>query len=419
MNLEFSKSLKTVDDKYVISLRVPAKEVLGLREKIAAEMAKVAVVPGFRPGKVTTDVIKQKFNKEINVDLAADLAAHIALKAADALNIRAGFRPKVAASSMPTGMKAWVGAFDFTGDFSIEVESLVPPALDDVTSTFELSIQPPDIQSDVDEQIHHLRHDLVVRTPTADAATEKHEVVCSITVLDETTGLEEKDLRIERFPFSFDLKAHSMLSDALAQRLLGVVTGQTLSFSEGDYRFDIIIDAVHEKVLPTLDDEFAAKVGYKDMTDLRNQITQEWVQKNAMRVKNAAHSEVRRSLVAANPFPIPAAWTNENFQLMMNRLGKMSAALGLTEEALREEAEMFAASDYLLEILFEKNKEELALTEADTLNYAAEEVIDTAHTPEDFLAGVVGNGQYNQWLKSVQVKKTLDWLIVKNNKKEE
>jgi hypothetical protein len=116
---------------------------------------------------------------------------------------------------------------------------------------------------------------------------------------------------------------------------------------------------------------------------------------------------------------VPASWEEENFSTMMSRLGEMADSLGMSEEELRSEARLFAATDYLLELLFEQNKEELTLTEADTLNYAAEEVITSAHTPEDFLAGVVSNGQYHQWLKTIQKKKTLDWLIVKNNKKEE
>jgi trigger factor len=416
MQLDFSPKLTEKDNVYTVDISVPAKEVTNLRDKMYAEMAKVAELPGFRAGKVPVEVIKQKYARQVNEELSQDLTAHLAVLSAKQLQISAGFRPRIAPASLPNGTRSWIGKFNLSGDFLVTLVSAVPPPVT-VNTDFEIHIEPPNISEDVDEQIHHLRHDLVVRTAKTEPATKSDEVVCSIKVTDELTGLEEVPLRVERFPFSFDLKSHSMMSDALAERLEGVVAGQDLVFSEGDYRFDIHIDAVHSKVLPELTDEFAVSVGFENIADLRHNIEQEWVAKNAMRFKNAAHGTVRKALLAANPFEIPADWIEVNFQALRKRLGNLAEQLGMSEGSMRAEAETFAATDYLLELINEQHRNETDLTESDINNYAAEEVSNPAHTPEDFLAGVIGNGQYQYWLESVKKKKALDWLLVKNNKK--
>lgn len=415
MDFDFQHKLTQAEDVYIIDLSVPAKEVNSLRDKMFEEMAKVAQLPGFRPGKVPVSAVKQKFTREVNEELAMDLTSHLAVKAARELKIEAGFRPKISTKSLPSGVRTWVGKFDIAGNFLVTVESQRPPLVD-VSVDFELAIAPPSISADIDEQLHHLRHDLMTRVPKDTASTRDDEVVCSIKIFSVETGEEETDLRVTRFPFSFDLKAHSMLSDALADLLVGVTTGQDLSFVEGDVRFEIHIDAVNTKVLPDLTDELAVTAGFESLADLRAQVQEEWITTNALRFKTAAHGAVRHALFKANAFDVPQSWIDTNINAFRSRLGNLVEQLGMTEEAIEEEAKIFAATDYLLELICSAHRE-TDLTEADIHNYAAEEVSNPAHDPEDFLAGVHSNGQYQMWLESAKKKKALDWLIVKNNKK--
>lgn len=416
MDINFQDKLEVLDGKYIVTATVPGGEVKLLKKKILDSMAEHADLPGFRKGHVPHAVLLKKFNSQINEELGMELAGYLADRISEKNNITAGWRPRIHSESVPHGIKSWVGTFDISGAFKIKLQSDIPPTISSLNLDFPVEIAPPDIEADVDEQIHHLRHEFVIRTAKTEPSTEKDEVVCTVKVFDELTGKEEIDLRVSKFPFSFDLKSHSMLSSALADKLIGVTAGQNLSFKEGDFRFDIEIHAVNEKTLPKINEEFLTKLGYQNLEDLRTEVRREWLERNAVGYKLSAHVNVRRALLKANPFPVPESWVDENVKAAMGRLDRLGDSLGFSEEAIKEESEMFAGSDYLLEVILDKDAELSKLSDADIYLYAAEEVNSTAKTPDQFLTEILRSGQYTTWLKTIKKKKALDWLLIKNKK---
>ena len=48
-----------------LDLEIPAEEVQKVSEKIARDIAKIARVPGFRPGKAPVTLIKRRFADDI------------------------------------------------------------------------------------------------------------------------------------------------------------------------------------------------------------------------------------------------------------------------------------------------------------------------------------------------------------------
>ncbi len=49
-----------------LELEIPAEEVTKQTEKVAKELARVARVPGFRPGKAPLSLIKRRFADDIS-----------------------------------------------------------------------------------------------------------------------------------------------------------------------------------------------------------------------------------------------------------------------------------------------------------------------------------------------------------------
>ena len=56
-----------------IELEIPAEEVSKSMEKIAREIARVARVPGFRPGKAPVTLIRRRFADDIKSEVLQSL----------------------------------------------------------------------------------------------------------------------------------------------------------------------------------------------------------------------------------------------------------------------------------------------------------------------------------------------------------
>src|ERR1035438_4898256 len=67
-----------VSCKRELDLEIPAEEVSQQTEKIAKEFARMANVPGFRPGKAPITLIKKRFAEDIKGEVLSKLVpAHV------------------------------------------------------------------------------------------------------------------------------------------------------------------------------------------------------------------------------------------------------------------------------------------------------------------------------------------------------
>ena len=104
-----------------LDLEIPAEEISKQTEKIAKEFAKMARVPGFRPGKAPITLIKKRFAEDIKGEVLQSLVPERVEKAVSeqkaharfsAAGREAGFRRRPAAEvprhlRSPAGIRAW------------------------------------------------------------------------------------------------------------------------------------------------------------------------------------------------------------------------------------------------------------------------------------------------------------------------
>src|SRR3974377_1649570 len=64
-----------------LELEIPAEEVSKSTEKVAKDLAKIARVPGFRPGKAPISLIKRRFAEEIKSEVLQNLVPETVEKA--------------------------------------------------------------------------------------------------------------------------------------------------------------------------------------------------------------------------------------------------------------------------------------------------------------------------------------------------
>src|SRR6201987_445670 len=81
--------------KRELELEIPADNVLKATEKIARDLARVARVPGFRPGKAPVTLIRRRFADDIQGEVVQSLVPEYLEKALDEKKLVPVTRPAV------------------------------------------------------------------------------------------------------------------------------------------------------------------------------------------------------------------------------------------------------------------------------------------------------------------------------------
>src|ERR1700691_3507038 len=81
--------------KREIELEIPAENVQKTTEKIARDLARVARVPGFRPGKAPVTLIRRRFAEDIQGEVLQSLVPEYLEKALDEKKLVPVTRPEV------------------------------------------------------------------------------------------------------------------------------------------------------------------------------------------------------------------------------------------------------------------------------------------------------------------------------------
>src|SRR5438128_8252033 len=78
-----------------LDLEIPAEEVQKAMERVAREFARVARVPGFRPGKAPVTLIRRRFAEDIKSEVLQSLLPEHLEKAVTEKNLRPVSQPQV------------------------------------------------------------------------------------------------------------------------------------------------------------------------------------------------------------------------------------------------------------------------------------------------------------------------------------
>src|ERR1700689_5905287 len=78
-----------------IELEIPAENVQKATEKVARDIARVARIPGFRPGKAPITLVRRRFAEDIQGEVVQSLVPEYLEKALGEKNLTPVTRPEV------------------------------------------------------------------------------------------------------------------------------------------------------------------------------------------------------------------------------------------------------------------------------------------------------------------------------------
>ncbi len=316
-----------------VKVAVPAPAVAAETDRVTAEYRKHARIPGFRKGKVPTSLVRQRFGEDIEREVVERLVPRYWKQAEAESELDPLLAPELGAVDFSFGSElTFVATVDLRPEFEIgNIES------------FNLPEEPkPLTDEEVETAIGEFRRS-VADWKTADrAATRGDRVIAVITPEDaaaasESESGDEAGSQPEPEKTTFEV-GDANVWEELSLAVTGLAAGQKGDFEreflEGadvtKKKFRVRVEAVEERDLPELDDEFAKKYGkFEGLDDMRSGVRENMTRSRAEEHRRARRSAVVEQLCERHPFEVPKRVVREETQELLKEY-----ATGLAQQGL-------------------------------------------------------------------------------------
>ncbi|MDB4994509.1 MAG: Cell division trigger factor [Myxococcaceae bacterium] len=406
-----------------LQIEVPADAVKAEVDKAYLTLGKKAHIKGFRPGKAPRSVLTQMFAPQVQNDVAQAIVN-------DTL-------PKVLAekSMTPVSMpNVEAGKIDPKAAFSYKARFEVSPDIEEVKyEGFELSRPNAEVTDKmVDDQIERLRAGMAALKNPEPARPAKSGDVLTIDFTLSVDGKEVKDGGGQGV--QLELGAQQVLPEldaALQGKSIGDKVKATAKFPDSHPRadfkgkpgeFDITVVDLKEKVLPTLDDEFAKDVGqFTTIVELRADVHTRLQKAMKDQSDVALAEQIVTHLNEKNPLEVPPSLVEQQCRVMeqeilaqARRMGQritQEQAQGLHQKVL-EDAEKKVRAGLLMAAI--ARKLEMKVTDEDIEKGLAELAEETGKNVAKLKAEYREKGKRDMLIGMILEDKILDLLESKS-----
>ena len=299
-------SRKTEGAERRLQISVSAELVATARERATRRVAQQVRLPGFRPGKAPTAVVRKKF---------ADTIQQEALEAL----MREAYDSVLQAEQIEpvTQPHAHDVKFDEGQALTFELHCEVKPALELARlGGFRVTRPDPKVTDEmVSEQIERLRDQRATWTPVSEKAREGDMVALMLATQNEDGTLPEaKEYRIVLGAG----QAIVAIEEVITELSPGASVTKSVKWPDdfpdetqrGQHRtVSITLNEVKRKSLPALDDALARELGDFDSLDALKKAVREDLVTAAEREADAAvRGALMDQILAANAFDVPPSW---------------------------------------------------------------------------------------------------------------
>jgi len=409
--------------KREISVEIPAAEVSRETDIIVQKYQKVARLPGFRAGHVPASIIRQRFKEDLKSDVVEALVPKYFRKEAEKLGMIPVSQPRVTDLHIHDGEPLrFKASFEILPEIKVEGYK-------------ELRADHPEIavkDEEVEEALAGLR--------------EQHATYASI----EGRSLADGDFAqasMDGKPKDGDDKTQPVHMDEVlieiggkntvsefSEHLRGANAGDEREFEvkypddSADTRlagktfvYTVKIQAIKQKNLPELTDEFAKELGeFSSLEAVRKQIREDMEHERKHTAEREAKDKLVNELVKRNDFEVPESLVDRQIDLRLERGLRALAAQGMKMEDMkkmdlprlragqRDQAVQDVKSSLLLERIAELEKIEVG---EDELNHEVEALAQqTKQTPEAVRTRLTQDGGLDRIRNRIRSEKTLEFL---------
>jgi trigger factor len=409
--------------KREIELEIPAENVTKATEKVARDLARVARIPGFRPGKAPVTLIRRRFAGDIQGEVLQSLVPEYLEKALDEKKLVPVTRPEVDKVEFKEG------------------EPLKFRAVFEVLPEFELgNYQGLEIQVDaveageaqVDKVVEEMRERAATFVPVEGRAAKDGDFA-----LIKLSGMPEGGGDpVEADNIMCHIGAEETL-ESFTENLRGANSGETKKFQSKypddypdqklagkTYDYSVEVLAIKEKRLPEANDEFAKDAageasGVTTVAELRKKILENLEAAKEEQQSSQAREKILEALVKKHDFPVPEALVEHQMDVRLERTVRSLTAQGVDPRAvnvdwvsLRRRQHDRAVDDVKAELLLDRvaDAEKIEATDEDVEKEISALAERGGESATALRARLTKQGALDRMKSKLRSDKTIEWL---------
>jgi trigger factor len=402
-----------------LELEIPAEAVQKAIARVAREFARVARVPGFRPGKAPETLIRRRFADDIKSEVLQTLVPEQIERA-------------VSENKMVPITQPQVDKVDFTESGPVKFRATF-----EVLPEFDLG-QYKDLEVEVDDH--------KIEDADVDKAIEELRDRAATFVPVEARTITDGDyaqLKLKGIPAGGGetLDAESVLChvggeetmDAFNQNLRGASAGDHKTFDvtypaaypdpklQGKtYSYALEVLGIKEKKRPELTDEFAKDLGEgQTVEELRAKVRENLEAARSHRLSDQTREKLLAKIVGSHDFPVPQALVEHQMDSRLERTVRSLAAQGVDPRAvnvdwvaLRSRQKDRATEDVKAELLLDRiaTAENIDVSEEDVEKEIESIAQRSGESATAVRANLTRHNALDRMKSKLRSEKTLDWL---------
>ena len=383
MKVQVEKKPESVS---TLKIELPPDEVSKEWDAIANSFARFAKIPGYRPGKAPRAVIDKRFRKEIQEELIKKLVSK-------------SYREAVAQKKLRVASLTNVDEVHVGDDKSMRFEATIVMSPEFKLPDYKkISVELPDTkvtETEIDATLERLRDQTADFVDAPDRAAQMEDFI----VIDFEGTMDGKPVSEVAPNASKNLHGGKkfwvrLAADNFLPKFCEQIVGQkkeetrtmTVDFP-ADFMvkelagkpasYNVTLREIKEKVLPEVNDEFAAKLlPGKTLADLRHTIEHDLEHEKEHQVEHAKDEQVIKYLHENTKFDVPPPLLRNEMKRALAELVQRNRARGIPDEILKEkEKELIESAagvahhrlktNFILERIAEQEKIEVTREDLD------------------------------------------------------
>ena len=368
-----------------LRIELPPEDVRKEWDAIASNYSRYARIPGYRAGKAPRQVIEKKFRKEIQDELTKALVSK-------------SYHEAIAEKQLRVVTLADLGDVEFGEDRSMRFRATVVTAPEfELPDYKNIPVQLPGTEvseAEIDAALERLRDQVADFVDVADRelAMGDFAVIDFMGAIDgvpisEIVPEASKNLHGGK-KFWLHLAPENFLPK-FCEQIVGMKPGDTRSvqvtfpaefpvteLAEKKADYAVTLNEIKEKVLPPVDDAFAAKImPDKTLADLRHTIEHNLEHEKEHEVERAKEQQVVKFLHERISFDLPPSLLKNETRRALNELVHRNRERGVPDELLKgKEKELIEGAGSLAAHRLKTNFILHRIAEAEKIEVTREEV---------------------------------------------
>ncbi len=319
--MDFDSAVKDIDEvTKKITVSIPADTVSKEIEVALNKVASSAQIKGFRPGKAPRDMIVKLHGERVRWEVTQRLISTSLGDVVKKNSFDYVGEPKVDIASEGDGKD-----LKFSADFVLYPNP-------EITGYDSLKIKVAKIEvpgSEVDDFLERMRESRATFRPLPGRDVAKEGDVVDLKVISSMDGGKPHEATPEKLTLG-----KKELPESLDQGIVGMKIGETKEIStdigssgEGEtpqkVSYTVTLTALHEKLLPEIDDNFAKSIDQNTQTLLELRVkVRELLEKDKDRQRRSkADGQILKQLIERNDFKVPQVMVDDEIINLVIRSG--------------------------------------------------------------------------------------------------